>query len=100
MLTVLLETGPDVRRPGVPNVVPTPVLPMVELDPNCGKLDPNAVPEVPSVVKPRLDPTLERLLSGPVPIGGAPGAPNPPTELPPTERPVPPTPPPPTPPLI
>jgi hypothetical protein len=39
---------------------------------------PNVVkprPDVPNVVKPRPDPTLERLLSGPVPMGAAPGLP-------------------------
>jgi hypothetical protein len=40
-----------------------------------GKVDVVVLAVVPSVVKPRPDPTLERLLSGPVPMGAAPGLP-------------------------
>jgi hypothetical protein len=40
-----------------------------------GKVDVVVLAVVPSVVKPRPDPTLERLLSEPVPMGAAPGLP-------------------------
>ena len=94
MLTVPLDTGP-VPKDGVlaaPGAVllPDPSAPRfavldpsgsevgrsrVELEEPTPKVVKPGKPLTPSDVKPRLDPTVERLESGPLPIGAAPGAP-------------------------
>jgi hypothetical protein len=91
MLMVPVESGPETTAPDVPDAL-VPAKPFVELDPDpsgtVDRVEPVAG-SVPSVVKPRLDPMLERLLRGPVPIGAAPREPTVPLS-PPTDPPIPP----------